>query len=188
MQWRSDKSQWLTQLGALGLDPEAARSGEARAEAGKLAQLALPPLRLPPAPPPGLPARRALPALTVLLAVALLIWLRPREGGELRIKGDTKVSVFYERDGAAHERREGDVLRAGDRVRATVESAAGKTVFYELRDAAGHTLIERAAFASGAMPVSLRLDGAPAGETLVISICGPGETPPACETRNYKLR
>lgn len=107
----------------------------------------------------------------------------------LRAKGETKVWIYWERDGQSAPWSPGTALASGDRVRAEVLAADAGAAYWTVLGRDGNVLFspeetrksvldlaagERAAFAG-----SVKLVGAAEDERLVVIVCRSGEAVPA---------
>jgi hypothetical protein len=173
-------SYWRTQLGALGLDAEAAVTAEAKAEVVRMSRLELPALALPRRRPRSFPWKAPSLAGCLMAAALAFVILRP-PGTVLSPKGGTHVAVYWERGGVVRPLGEGGPLAANDRLRAEVHSARAAVAYWGVLDAGGHLAVDAAFVAASAINVapeapaafaqSLRLDAAPKDESLVVLVC-----------------
>lgn len=200
------RSSLLTQhLRLLGLEPGALDAAGV-AEAQRVAEFELPPLALFPAADADdadvtavLPLKRGAPltrrpatwGVAALLAATLaaFVLLRPfgREGvdsPELRIKGESKVWLYWERGGVATAWQSDTTLMNGDRVRAEILASVPTTALVLVESGDGRllsdpaqALSERLELAAGARDTfkdSVKLVGSNEGERLVVVLCEGG--------------
>lgn len=202
-------SQWRAQIGALGLDEDAARESSAVAEQRRLAGSALPPLVLPPrerAPVARLPRLYAALAAAAASALAFAFWPKP-PAEPWRAKGAANVRVYFERGGQVAPLADGMRLQENDRVRAEIDAGQDGAAYWLVTGADGAPLVDAAFIRDGALALkagtstpfarSIQIVGAPVGETLHVVVCPApvADTAPAavlgskaCTDKVFRLR
>jgi hypothetical protein len=99
----------------------------------------------------------------------------------LRVKGQTKVWIYWERDGQVAPWAEGTPLMNGDRIRIEVQAAEGLVAYHGVISENGRLLSEPQSIldnplrlapgAKASFEGSIKLVGANEGETLLVLLC-----------------
>lgn len=171
-------AQQLTVLGLASGDAEAAGAERARIEGIELASLTLAGAQR---------SRKALHlALALAASLALLVvsyrLLTPGiETDDLRVKGASKVWVYWERDGQVEPWSEDADLQNGDRVRAEVLAVSDAVAYLAVVSGDGVLLSDPEQVRAGAMRLtagerksfsgSIKLVGVDEKERLVVIVC-----------------
>jgi hypothetical protein len=211
---KEDRPSLFAQHGAILGHTQSPLDEAARKEKERIASLPLEPLSLPshrPVPRFRRSLAFASVALAVLVSVVVARWpFESEESGDLRIKGESEVWFYWERDGLVQDFVPGTVLQNGDRIRAEVLAAKETTAYLAVMAQDGRLLGdvskvkdsmmmlkagEKASFAG-----SVKLVGANDGESLVVILCAQGvrpdfaepfqlaSIPQACTTTSVRLR
>lgn len=227
-----NKSLLQQQMAILGyaggpMDPATRREKE------RMASLPLPPLHLPGA--SEKPAMRlgrsrrwqqalgfgaligAFAALLLFVYRGDLPWSSEVSNDRLRVKGESKIWVYWERQGEVRQLEPGTSLKNGDRVRAEVLAAEDVVGYLAVRGENGALLWEPSQVRDGSLRLkagqkgtfsgSVKLVGEDEGEKLLVVICGtnvtfdfgavfPGERQPVdltalpggCSAQEFPLR
>lgn len=172
-------NQQLTILGLAPGDAAAAAAERARIESVELSPLTLSGKQRAWRPSSPLMALAAAVVL-VVLSYRLLSPVQPQDDG-LRVKGASKVWVYWERDGQVEPWSEDVDLQNGDRVRAEVLAGNDAVAYLAVVSGDGILLSDPAQVTGSAMrlgagerksfPGSIKLVGADEKERLVIVIC-----------------
>lgn len=179
-------SQQLTVLGMAPGDEAKASAERQRIEGIELAPLALGGPQKSNRTFPALMALAAVLALTVVSYRLLSPGVEPDDG--LRMKGSSKVWVYWERDGMVEPWSDEVALQNGDRVRAEVLAGSDAMAYLAVTSGDGILLGEPSQVALGAVklaagerktfPGSFKLVGADEKERLVVIVCHmDGQTP-----------
>lgn len=172
------------QMTILGLEPGDAQAADS--ERQRIERIDLEPLTLSGHQRPRLTAK---PWMSLAAMIALVIFgirLLPLlgDGDTLRIKGSSKVWVYWERDGEVLPWSEGVSLHNGDRVRAEVLAGEDATAYLAVVAGDGKLLSDPAKVLDGALklvagekktfPGSFKLVGADEKEKLMVVVCQTG--------------